>query len=78
MGLLGDDRKKNKPDPEPEPVKYDDDTDLTETLEAFYCLGCDPMVALACAWDGLSPSALREFLRSHPSCDLETAIAILL
>ena len=76
MGLIGDGRKKNKPDPEPEPS--DDDDDLSEAIEAFGELGCDPMTALALAWDGLSPSALREFLKHNPKCDLETAIAILL
>ena len=56
----------------------EDGGDLTETIEAFCGLGCDPLTALACTWEGMSPSELREFLKKNPKCDLETAIAILL
>jgi len=70
--------------PVPEPDEPDDAPsteaadDLSLRAEAFEGLGLNAFEAFACAWEGLSPSLLREFLRKNPKCDVRTAVAILL
>jgi hypothetical protein len=52
--------KHPEPDPEPEPDKSAVDDDMIDRVEAFVGLGCPELHALALAWNGVSPSEVRE------------------
>jgi hypothetical protein len=52
--------KHPEPDPEPEPDKGGVDDDLIDRVAALADLGCPELHALALAWNGASPSEIRE------------------
>ena len=67
------------PPPEPEPLPDEDELEeIAIKAELFEEMGLNPFEAFACAYEGLSPSLLREFLRKNPKCDVLTAVEILL
>ena len=63
---------------EPEPVEL---FPMAGTDEGYWFVewlefGFSPEEALGLLHEGLSPSAIREFCKHHPNCDVRTAVQL--